>query len=195
MLTVLSGEASVFTLVCLTSFRLYGVFKPIRSKHIKVKYSVFWIVLLWSASFLLALLPFSKMLSSYMIAGMLISKSLYFFGDVVTWPEYQTFAKRVAYLKRNETSIASDNWCDINEILRTDYHDVSPQNKGYFGYYSTSSVCMLKFYRVTGDISPFNLTSSAVIMFNFISLFYIFLAYVNLTMLNKIFASYVCSAL
>jgi len=130
-----------------------------------------------------------------MIAGMLISKSLYFFGDVVTWPEYQTFAKRVAYLKRNETSIASDNWCDINEILRTDYHDVSPQNKGYFGYYSTSSVCMLKFYRVTGDISPFNLTSSAVIMFNFISLFYIFLAYVNLTMLNKIFASYVCSAL
>ena len=100
VLTVLSSEASVFTLVCITSYRLYTVWKPLASRNISLRVLAVWIIFIWLSALGLALLPLAGSLSKDMVSHMLIAYSPYFAKDTVTLFDLRRFARRIAALKK-----------------------------------------------------------------------------------------------
>ena len=100
VLTVLSSEASVFTLVCLTSYRLYTVWKPLASRNVSLRVLAMLIIFIWLWALGLALLPLAGSLTETMVTRMLIAYSLYFAKDAVTLIDLRRFARRIAALKK-----------------------------------------------------------------------------------------------
>ena len=177
VMTVISSEASVLTLVCITSYRLYVVYKPIGSQRIRLWILAIWICFIWFCSFLLAFLPLANSLSSSMITHMLISQNPYFSSDTVTLHELRHFTNRLASFKNVNISKVSGNWYETNALLQQMFSTYAPSNRGYFGYYSHSGVCMPSLYRISVEDPNTHPLSSAIISFNFVALLYIAAAY------------------
>ena len=177
VMTVVSSEASVLTLVCITSYRIYCLYKPIASRSLRVRLLVLWISMIWAVSLTLALIPLAEQLAPYMISKLRISSSPYFSTDLITLAELQRFALRVSCLA-NKPVMLENNWHEIENYLERHFHEIAPAAQGHFGYYSDNGVCMPKLYRVSDDDGGFNVMSSAIITFNFVALLYIAAAYV-----------------
>lgn len=180
VLTVLSSQCSVLTLVAMTSYRLYVILQPIKSQQIRLRVVYAWLGLIWFSGSLVALLPLVKSQANSMVTKAWITASPYFPSDTVDLVSYQEFAFRLSALSNsNQTSGAPPNdWYGIEEHLRTNFPDVAPSVKGYFGYYSESGVCIPRFYQISLDDLEPNPVTFAVMTFNFVALVYIAAAYV-----------------
>jgi len=164
VLTAISSETSVMTLVCITCYRLYGVYRPLIARNASLKLLSLYLIIIWLTSFLIALLPFSSALSSYMVTNALVSKSVYFRSDVTDLFEFSTFARRISGLS-NDTLLITTGWSGIDAFLKQNYSALKPNISGYFGYYSASGVCLPKFYRSEDNDTQFNVMTSVVITF------------------------------
>jgi len=177
VMTVLSSESSVLTLLCMASYRCYVVFKPFESRSIKLRVLLCWITLIWVTSFVVALVPLAESLSTVMVTRMLTSDNPFFSSDTITFSELNKFSVRIQHLKTFTTHVETNTWQDVMRFLKTTHFEYIPENRGFFGYYSHSGVCMPKLYRVRSDDVGSNALSSVVITFNFIALLYIALMY------------------
>uniref|UniRef100_H2ZF21 G-protein coupled receptors family 1 profile domain-containing protein n=1 Tax=Ciona savignyi TaxID=51511 RepID=H2ZF21_CIOSA len=74
VLSVISSEASVFTLVCITSYRLYSVYFPIQTRTLSRRVCGWWIVCIWTISFTIALIPLADSLSRTMVNAVCIPR-------------------------------------------------------------------------------------------------------------------------
>jgi len=178
VMTILSSEASVFTLVCITSYRLYTVCKPLASRDVSLRILAMWIVLIWLSALTLALLPLAAPLSETMVTRMLIAHSPYFAEDTVTLSGLRRFTYRIISLGKFNVSEIAFDWFNLDRLLREYFPDHAPVNRGYFGYYSDSAVCMPKLYKIDDEDQNLQPFSSVVVTFNFIALLYIAAAYV-----------------
>ena len=179
ILNVLSSEASVLVLVCITAQRLYSVHRPIQARNSSIKLVSGALAVVWLFSLFLALLPFLPSLSRYMVTKALVSKSVYFHSDVTDYSEFFEFANRLSGLS-NGTQLLGVGWQDVNEYLELNFASIKPNITGYFGYYSVSGVCLPKFYRTADDVSHFNVMSAAIICFNFCALIFVAASYASI---------------
>jgi len=109
VLTVLSSEASVLTLVCITSYRVYSVYCPFKSLNAKPRHIFLCIISVWFVSFCIALLPLSQSLFQYMVTHALVTKSLFFQSDVTDYFEFSEFPRKLSGLN-NRTDRGANSW-------------------------------------------------------------------------------------
>ncbi|XP_076810427.1 uncharacterized protein LOC143453146 isoform X2 [Clavelina lepadiformis] len=177
--SVVSSEASLLTLVGITSFRLYTIYRPYVAKDARKRFILIWLIFVWFFAFLVALLPLAASQSSNMISEMWIwGNNTYFPSDRITLFELQVFSRRSSVLGGlNETLHATEDWYFLEEFLRTTFPSHAPLIRGYFGYYSASGLCMPRFYKLRGDLTTLNALSITIISINFIAIVYIASAY------------------
>ncbi|CAK8676610.1 unnamed protein product [Clavelina lepadiformis] len=77
----------------------------------------------------------------------------------------------------NEQPLFS-NWYKLEQLLSENFPEQALKVKGYVGYYSSSGLCISKFYKSQGEDGNVNPVTSAIILFNFIAMMYIMGAYV-----------------
>ncbi|XP_076817842.1 uncharacterized protein LOC143463285 [Clavelina lepadiformis] len=178
VLVALSSETSVLTLVCLASYRLYMIYWPYQSRFIRLRMLAIWLLLVWCTSLTVAVLPLAASLSRDMITSMWIENNKFFLTDILSFSDLKKFAQRITILKgANSSEHLPNDWYGLADYLTITFPDEAPKVKGYFGYYSSSGLCIPRFYRTTGDTSDINTLSSVVITFNFVAMVYIAACY------------------
>nr|CAB3263499.1 low-density lipoprotein receptor-related protein 2-like [Phallusia mammillata] len=177
VVTVLSSQASVFTLVVITSFRLFAVLKPLESKQLRLRTVVACLIGVWSLALFIAVFPLSIFLANSMVSRVWISANPYFPSDTVALKPYQEFSQRITALG-NSSTIAPNDWYGIELYLQQNFPNSTPQVKGYFGYYSESGVCIPRLYQTSSVDAEPNPMTFAVMTINFLALVYIIMAYV-----------------
>uniref|UniRef100_H2XY79 G-protein coupled receptors family 1 profile domain-containing protein n=1 Tax=Ciona intestinalis TaxID=7719 RepID=H2XY79_CIOIN len=101
ILSVLSCEASVLSLVCLTSYRVYMIYFPFKSTTVSTKVASIWIMCIWVVCFILALLPLVDQLSRYMVETMLIKTTPYLTTEIIRFNQLLEFTKRISATQQN----------------------------------------------------------------------------------------------
>ncbi|XP_078491522.1 uncharacterized protein LOC108950445 isoform X1 [Ciona intestinalis] len=180
VLSVLSCEASVLSLVCLTSYRLYTIYFPLKSRTVSVKVSIIWIMCIWAVCFILALLPLVDQLSRYMVATMLIKTTPYLTTEIIQFNQLLEFTKRISATQRNvsvDGVLTTGSWSVLQHFLSDNFPKYVPERVGYFGYYSASAVCLPRYFKLPTDQVEINAISPVIMSFNFIALLYICAAY------------------
>uniref|UniRef100_H2XR57 G-protein coupled receptors family 1 profile domain-containing protein n=1 Tax=Ciona intestinalis TaxID=7719 RepID=H2XR57_CIOIN len=180
VLSVLSCEASVLSLVCLTSYRLYTIYFPLKSRTVSTKVATIWIIGIWVLCFVLALLPLSDHLSRYMVTTIRIKTTPYLKTEMIRFDQLLAFTKRISVTQRNvsvEGVFTTGSWSVLQRFLNTNFPGHAPEPVGYFGYYSASAVCLPRYFKLTTDQLGLNEISAVIMSFNFITLLYISAAY------------------
>nr|XP_039259229.1 G-protein coupled receptor GRL101-like isoform X2 [Styela clava] len=185
ILSVISSETSVITMVLLTSCRLYAIFKPFKSsRHPKMKIVSFMILIAWTISFLIAILPLSSHLSGMFVSHAEFEYSPYSSNATVTLDETKSlFTRLLTYdLKPNMTfpdkfSVNNfQSWQDIESESTKYFLHKHFKIQKKFGYYSVDSVCIPKFFVTKDDRAwPF---SFFVNLFNFCAFVFVASSYV-----------------
>ena len=143
-LAVLSSQASCFSMVFLTSHRLYTICKPFSIISSFIHKFVF--ALIWLISFVIAVLPIPPQLSDYFVHSAEFTNR--FTHSSIQNKQFITkFACRLAEL--NNISTESNDWDSIKTFLKDKFPEYSPGVE--FGYYGQTSVCMPRFYAVQGE--------------------------------------------
>nr|XP_039260639.1 uncharacterized protein LOC120336918 isoform X3 [Styela clava] len=185
VLSVLSGETSVITMLLLTSCRIYSIYRPFKSSRHPQKKTVFLMILLaWGISLLIATLPLSPSLSGMFVSHAEFEYSPYSSNATVTQDNTKTLFKRLLTydLKPNTTfpdkfSVTNfQSWKDIESESKKYFNHEHFKIKRTFGYYSVDSVCIPKFFVSQEDRAwPF---SFAVNVFNFFAFVFVAFSYV-----------------
>jgi len=176
VMTVISSEASVLTLVCLTSYRLYTISHPIASRELRLRVLTLWVALIWTTAITLGLLPLTKALAPYVVTGIRTTSCPFFSGNVIPPDQLKIFNHRFSGLV-NSSDILRKGW-NVNKYLVDFSPKLVPTTLGYYGYYSDNGVCMPRFFRVSKNDRGINFISSGIVTFNFVALLYIAFAYV-----------------
>nr|XP_039257079.1 low-density lipoprotein receptor-related protein 2-like isoform X3 [Styela clava] len=178
VMTVLSSETSVFSLVALTVYRLYGIHRPFQSRHAKPKWAVVTAITTWALSIILALTPIIPSINQTTVTTALTRPSMYLENTVVSWDDFKTFAQRIVVLGARASHASNDfnTWGSAEDILKNTYADVAPEVLGYFGFYSADGVCIPRLFRIKGEL-PLHALSLFIISLNFCSLMFIIIAY------------------
>ena len=176
VMTVISSEASVLTLVCITSYRLYTISHPLAGRELRLRVLVLWVALIWTTAITLGLLPLTKALAPYVVTEIRTTSSPFFSGNVISPDQLQIFKHRISGLV-NGSDILRNSWND-NKYLENHSPELVLNTLGYYGYYSDNGVCMPRLFRVSKDDRSINFISSGIVTFNFVALLYIASAYV-----------------
>lgn len=195
VLVTISSEASVMTLVIMTSFRLKTVLCPFKSRHQKILHIIIGLTTTWIVSISMALFPFVGVLSHIMAPDALISFeenntsdiSIYFPSKIIPFHNFSRFVAGISALGNNSINISDEvgnKWNNNLQFLQKNYHGYAPNIDAVFGYYSANSVCMPRIYKTSKDqiINPFAVT---VMSFNLIAMCYISLAYMVVYLKSK----------
>lgn len=177
-ITVVSCETSVFTLLILTLYRVYGVYFPLQSKSLRAKSSYIAITASWLLSCIIALIPIIPYINNSTITGILITPNAFFPTKTVQWDYLHTFATRIFALGNSTQSEAVSTqryWNILVKKLNTEYPEWTPRVNGYFGYYSAHGVCFPRLF--SDDKQPLHPLSIFLIVLNFIMLLVIIFAY------------------
>ena len=170
-LAVLSSQASCFSMVFLTSHRLYTICKPfstISSLIYKLTFAIIWLI-----SFVIAFLPILPQMSEYFVHSVEFSNK--FTPSSIRDKQYITkFACRLAKLNNLSIENNGDNWDSIKSFFKINFPDYSPGVE--FGYYGQTSVCMPRFYVMRGENGwEYSL---GIILVNFCCFVLIFFGYI-----------------
>ena len=172
-LAVVSSEASCMLMVLLTACRLYSICRPfsfLSTSTCRYKSSIIFV---WLLSFTLAFLPVFHQTSYYFV------KSVRFFNrftNTQIWNKIDItrFACRLANLINKTIIKNGKDWDSTRAFVSDNFPEYSPGEE--FGYYSQTSVCMLRFYvAYGGDAWEY---SVAIITVNFVSFLFIAVGYV-----------------
>ena len=170
-LAVLSSQTSCISMSFLTSHRLYTIRKPFSTISSLIYKLIFTLV--WSISFVIAVLPILPQMSEYYVHSVEFSNR--FTHSSIRDKQYITkFACRLAKLNNISIENNVDNWDSIKSFFKINFPEYSPGVE--FGYYSQTSVCMPRFYVVQGEDGwEYSL---GIILINFCCFVFIFAGYI-----------------
>ncbi|XP_002121139.4 uncharacterized protein LOC100178546 [Ciona intestinalis] len=176
---VVSSQTSVFTLVSLTSLRLYTVIKPFASYHLKFRYLFLVCLLTWSCAMMLAIAPIMPATEEVFISQAWVPFPQ-FKPPVINRTDGDTLMRGIAYILNESLVVGQPDppagqmtWAMMVDFLKR----VAPNHSEwqFFGYYSEDSVCMPKLYVSKDDLFWGHAVSLLTV--NFISVIYIAVAY------------------
>lgn len=177
VLTVLSCETSVASLVVLTMLRLYGICRPFKSRHIKPRTAYIAVIVSWVISAILALFPVIPVINQSTIPQVITEPAPYFRSTSVSWDDMRLFAIRIFSFSNFSRDMNTFTYWDRTiSVLNEDFPDHAPEVIGYFGYYSAHGVCMPRIFRSTNS-PPLHPLSLIIVSINFVSLILIIIAY------------------
>ena len=170
-LAVLSSQASCFSMVFLTSHRLFTIYKPFSTVSSLIYKLIF--ALVWLTSFVIAVSPILSQMSEYFVHSVEFSNR---FTQSSIWNKQNItkFACRLANLSNISIENIGNDWNSIKSFFKNNFSEYSPGVE--FGYYGQTSVCMPRFYVVQGkDSWEYSL---GIICINFMSFVYIAVGYI-----------------
>ncbi|XP_039247954.2 uncharacterized protein LOC120325854 isoform X1 [Styela clava] len=182
VLSVISSEASVMTMVLLTCARLYAILRPFESaQRPGVRYILFSIIMIWILSIIIALLPLTSFLSEIFVAHATFSYNPFLRNVGVSLDGAKTLFKRTLVFDLKNNVSLEENIYDV--INTSTWHDLELLSKKYFvhsdlfsletlfGYYSVNSVCIPKYFVTRSDPAwQFSLTIN---IFNFVAFIFV----------------------
>nr|CAB3263493.1 low-density lipoprotein receptor-related protein 1B-like [Phallusia mammillata] len=166
VLSIISSEASAFTMTAMTTFRLISAFKPFTIRSVGVCKVLFAELVCWISAVVLAIVPLLKVTSGYFTTDVWFPNNI-FGNDFVSRENMSLLAERIANVKR-------ERWDDVKETIKQTF----PRNpiKGEFGYYGETSVCMPRLFATTSEFAWEY--STFLITINFLMFIYMVVAYV-----------------
>ena len=179
ILLVISSQTSVFTLVSLTTLRLYTIMRPFACYRLKFKYLVIICCCTWFISIALAVAPVFPAFENSFIASASVPIAQMQPSDV-NRSVAEEMVRGISYLSLRNSSggnaIASVplSWSEMLHYFQT----VAPHFSDwkFYGYYSEDSVCMPKLF-VNPLYDKFWGYTLALMVINFTSVIYISIAY------------------
>nr|CAB3263304.1 uncharacterized protein LOC108950436 [Phallusia mammillata] len=176
VLVVLSSETSVLTMLLLTGSRLFAVYNPIASlSKPSFRAVLLMIMLTWTISLTLALVPLSASQQSSFVERALIGSNPFFSNVVVHFDAAKNFTIKLLtyskHLSSQPDSVllqvqAMTSWNELEQFLANTSQSNLLTISNYFGYYSANSVCIPNLFVTSKDWSwQFSL---AISILNFI---------------------------
>lgn len=178
VLTVLSSQTSVSTLVIITLYRMYSIYRPFKASRVSVKKAIMFLILTWICSAILALIPLIPVINQTMVTHVFTEPSIHFKTTTVSWDDMRTFAVRIFSL--NMSKFPTDQFTTwgitVNQLEKT-FPSHTPRIFGYFGFYSAHGVCLPRLFR-TKNSHGLHPLSLFIIALNFFILLLIIVCYV-----------------
>lgn len=177
MIVMISSQTSMYTLVALTTLRLYTVVRPFSVAYLQKKNLWIFCIIAWMTSIFLAVLPSAPHVK-------------YYFASVawVPFPHFRPPVLDLVHADEFVRTLADLTGIPLAESLQesqmswwnvVDYVDqVSPayySNWKFFGFYSAHSVCIPKLYVTTDDVGWWY--TVAFLCLIFIAVLYMGIAY------------------
>ena len=172
-LALTSSQASVIILAGLTTLRLHSVLNPIKTKSFSIFVPASALLLSWTVSILVAVLPNAMQLSDYFVSEIWMPTN---FTNMETRNKSSqiVLVQRLAAIQPVLAPVPkSTSWNALGDFIQSNYPEL--KIKGYFGYFSDNSVCLPKFFVSIGEAGW--CYSVGIIMFNFSAFFYVCIAY------------------
>ena len=169
-MTIISSQTSMNCLVLLTGVRLLTINNPLIT--IRLRYLHGCIVSVWVLSLLYSLLPVltgEHFVTAFHTKVNRLYVKCYVERDVVDRNQ-----KRLQYLFEkfktdyNSSEVSKEDWLQ-------QFPDLSLNIKGYFGYYSSNSVCFPDFFSANYPAMPLSIT---ILLNNFFGIVFIACSYV-----------------
>ena len=179
ILLVVSSQASVFSLVSLTSLRLYTVVKPFACYRLKSKYLLIICCCTWVSSILLAVVPILPFFENIFITSAFVPMAQMQPPDI-NQTAAEEMVRGIFYLSSSDTTKGIANsanplsWSEMFSYIQT----IMPKYSDwmFYGYYSEDSVCMPKLFVNPAEDDFWGYTI-ALIVINCVSVLYIAIAY------------------
>uniref|UniRef100_H2YVS8 G-protein coupled receptors family 1 profile domain-containing protein n=1 Tax=Ciona savignyi TaxID=51511 RepID=H2YVS8_CIOSA len=168
---LLAGEASLFTIVAMTSKRLYVVYYPIASRELRVRWLALAMFFVWAISITLAALPFA--LPSVFVEGYWMRTKLQS-EPIVRTRHFNTFIRNVILISepQNSSHLLQPGLNKVAYLSK--YHPRFPI-LGEFGFYSENTLCVPHFFIPTNDNGWFYPT--VIVAVNFLAFVFVSIAY------------------
>nr|XP_018670728.1 low-density lipoprotein receptor-related protein 2-like [Ciona intestinalis] len=156
VMVFVSTETSVMIMVTLTAFRLYAVYKPLKSKFrppVGVALSI--VSFIWIISIVAALIPAMPPLQRFFTDTVLMESPFFRHGDVsfaiakTFVLKLLTFDPAAVNLTTVQVNMArtATSWDDLESIKFATKHGVDLQDMQYYsGFYNANSVCTPKLF-------------------------------------------------
>jgi len=179
IILVVSSQTSVFTLVSLTSLRLYTVIKPFACSHLKSKYLVLICCFTWIFSVFLAVTPIFPAFENMFIKAAFVPFAQLQPPDI-NRTVAEEIARSICFLSSKDTTktigmdTASLSWSAIYHYIKATVPRYS--NWMFYGFYSEDSVCMPKLFINPAEDSFWGYTVT-LIAINCSSVVYIAISY------------------
>jgi len=170
-LSILSAQASLFTLVVMTSQRLHAVFNPVTARTSRRCYISTAVACVWLLSFVLAAVP--AMHPNVFVDGLWMP-SKYFSEPIVRTREIASLVSVLrVLLADNSTAFAfPSELIAYDQYLRSKGFVVN----GPYGYYSENSLCAPHFYTPATDNGWYY--STLLVTVNMVAFLYVAVSYV-----------------
>ena len=172
-----SSQASLITLVCLTSLRLFTVIKPFTIHRLKLKHAFIGCFITWIISFLIALIPIFPGLEEYFIQAAFVPFP-HFQPPEINKTTAELLVQGISFLHnislKSFESQSQLTWNQMSESIRT--LSVEHSKWRFYGFYSEDSVCMPKLF-INPEKDKFWRFSAALILFDLSFVVYITIAY------------------
>lgn len=172
ILATISGESSIAMLAILSSYRLYCIHFPFKSRDVTVKRAAAYAGTAWIIAAAVALIPILPSLHDHFVSHIWISPNPYFTSDVINRTTAQSLYRVLnSYIpSKNHDTFKWEYFRDKFSELDSDYEIF-----GYFGYYGSHAVCLPKIFVTTKD--PAWEYSFVLMTFNFLLFVYIMILY------------------
>ncbi|CAK8683177.1 unnamed protein product [Clavelina lepadiformis] len=182
MLSQISSQTSVFLLILMTTYRLYGTLQPFRIEESQlVGGAATAIVCSWIISIVIAVIPQMKYTSEFFISQYWLPLP-FLADDLIDKNSMQELVLGIHSLDAKSRSALTDfQWNTMIEYVSNTniscYHPLwNKKHVTPIGYYNRVPICQPFYYTKVGD--PAWQYTTSLIMFNLISFIYISIAYV-----------------
>ena len=178
VMLVVSSQTSVFTLIALTSLRLFTVLKPFACYRLKFKFLALTCCSTWIISIILAAVPVIPTLKNSFVKEAFVSLPQIHPPDV-NKTTAEILVKKVALVgnSTNVFSTATLSWRKMYQYMQENAQNVP--NWRLYGYYSEDSVCMPKLFVNPKEDTFWGYTLTLIII-NCASVVYIAIAYTTI---------------
>lgn len=174
-IALIGTETSVFTLLIMTSYRLFLIVKPFRKEN--NNFIIYAVVTAWFLSLLLALLPHGSLLMDFFVSCVWYRDNA-FIGGICS-NDFKSFSRELEKRSLLNHNFAVLNggytWKNMFDAMASINSSYRPER--YFGYYSAHSVCLPRLFPdVNVDQSwPYSLF---IIILNFLAFVFILISYI-----------------
>ena len=148
ILALISSEASVFLMVLMTSYRLYGVTNPFRAEKLRCKIIYFATGFIWFLSILFAIVPIFPSLKLSFASAILVSHP--YGTNMLTIPHLLRLTSNanrlpgINFTIREPTVLNLQSFCELFERGSMPSYCYNQTEVGdyVFGYYGDDGVCL-----------------------------------------------------
>ena len=150
VLAVISSQTSVFLMVLMTSYRLYGVIKPFRANKMRNKIIYVAVACIWFLSLIIALVPIIPSFKLFFDSRLYVNQP-YGLGFFLSFTDLENFFKEANRLPgiRNSlptpTNLTIQTFCNLftHSASKPLYCNLNQQNtSNTIGYYGFEGVCL-----------------------------------------------------